>query len=134
MGYFRIMPNTLLAQREELEAAYRALCQDISETSAVIRQLRTMTGFDGPVEALRRTQQRGNEQQAKLRQYARVLEKLAELYIRTELENLDGGSPMLPFASQAPQRRQPSITWELQDMLPDAEKLLGMKVTIQDRD
>lgn len=93
-----------------------------------------MTGFDGPVEALRRTQQRGNEQQAKLRQYARVLEKLAELYIRTELENLDGGSPMLPFASQAPQRRQPSITWELQDMLPDAEKLLGMKVTIQDRD
>ena len=65
MGYFRIMPNTLLAQREELEAAYRALCQDISETSAVIRQLRTMTGFDGPVEALRRTQQRGNEQQAK---------------------------------------------------------------------
>ena len=62
MGYFRVMPNTLLAQREELEAAYRALCQDISETGAVIRQLRTMTGFDGPVEALRRTQQRRSEE------------------------------------------------------------------------
>ena len=32
---------------------------------------------------------------------ARMLYPLAkaELYIRTELENLDGGSPMLPFAS-----------------------------------
>ena len=58
MGYFRVMPHTLLAQREELAAAYRALCQDISETGAVIRPLRTMTAFDCSVEALRRTQHR----------------------------------------------------------------------------
>lgn len=90
MSYFRVMPNTLRAQREELETAYRDLCQDISEIGGVIRQLSTMTSFDGPIKALRQTQRKGSEQQAKLRQCASVLGNVADLYEHEERRNLEG--------------------------------------------
>jgi len=91
------MPDALQAQREELENVYRDLCQDVSEISGVIRQLGTMSGFQGSIAALRREQRNGSEQQIKLRQSASALGRAAELYRRTELENLDGGTVRIAF-------------------------------------
>lgn len=130
MNYFRTMPTVLRAQREELEAVHRELCQDVSEISSIIRQLKTMSGFDGVIQNLRRVQQTGGEQEAKLRQSARVLEQVAELYTRTELRNLDCGVNTAPAARTV--REIPTFTPT--EMLPNAQALFGMEVFIPQRD
>jgi len=95
------MPDALEAEREELETVYRSLCQDISEIGGVIRRLNTMTGYAGTVAALHRVERRGSEQQIKLRQSAGVLGRVAELYRRAELKNMDGDSPKSTAAYRA---------------------------------
>lgn len=130
MNDFRTMPTVLRAQREELEAVHQELCRNVSEISGVIRQLNAMSGFDGVIQNLRRVQQTGGEQEAKLRQSARVLEQVAELYTRTELRNLDCGVSTAPAARTV--REAPKF--EPTEMLPDPQALFGMEVFIPQRD
>lgn len=135
MSDFRVMPNALRTQREEMETAYHALCQDISELGGIIRRLGAMSSFDSPVENLHRVQRRGSDQQVKLRQSANVLGRVAELYIHTELRNLDdeisqGGSvsrTIVPDCHLGP-------SWKPQEMVPDAGVFFGMKVVIPEND
>lgn len=133
MSYFRAAPYILQAQREELEAAYRSLCQEVSELGGVIRRLDSMSSFEGPIEALRRLQRRGGEQQAKLRQSAGVLGGVAELYINAELKNLDGDGPWLETVCCAEADKPAEPAWTLREMIPDAESLFGMKVIIRQK-
>lgn len=144
MSYFHVKPNTLLAQQAELETAYSNLCQDMSEISSVLRQLNTMSSFEGPIAALRRVQQKGSEQEIKLRQCAKVLDSVSELYMRTEQKNLDGGFPSggglhVGFHEGVSSVISPSPSaipdvWPLngrsQEMLDGAEDWFGMTVVI----
>ena len=133
MSYFRVMPNVLQMQREELENSLRELCRSNSEITAVIRRLRSMSGFEGTVQNLRRIQNRISGQQVRLRQSAIVLREAADCYTRTELKNLDGDSAAangfgfalgnVIYADMSGQK-----------MIPGAEALFGMKVTIRQRD
>lgn len=135
MSDFRVMPNALRTQREKLETAYHALCQDISELGGIIRQLGTMSGFDSPIENLRRIQRRGSGQQVTFRQSAIVLGNVAELYVHTELRSLDdeisqGGNvprTIIPDCHLGP-------SWKPQEMVPDAGAFFGMKVVIPEND
>lgn len=133
MSYFRVMPNTLCVQREELESCFRELCRDSSELSGVIRRLGTMSGFEYTMKKLNRVQGTMSDQLLKLRQCAIVLGNVADIYTRAELKNLDGDAPWergLYSILLGP----PEPAWGLQEMLPDAEALFGMKVTIRQRD
>lgn len=141
MSYFRAMPNALQAQREELETVYHSLCQDVSEISGVIQQLRTMSGFGGTVESLRQVQRNGGEQQIKLRQSAVTLGRVAELYRKAELENLDGGSPadwvssrwFAPVRKTCVMARICAVICEPREMLDGAERWFQMKVVVPQR-
>ena len=115
MNYFRVMPAALGAQREELDGAYRELCQDVAELGGVIRQL-------------------GTEQQAKLRQCARVLEQVSELYTRTELRNMDGEVHEAIGVPAEPARRALETVPAPLEMVPHPEALFGMRVSIPRRD
>lgn len=134
MSYFRVMPDALRAQQEELEAAYRVLCGDVSEICGVIRRLQSMSCFDGPIETLRRVQRAGSEQQVKLRQCARVLGAAADLYARTERRNLEDGGQSDTVRTGAYQSFPvyPALL-EPAEMLPEAERLYGMEVAVPQR-
>lgn len=134
MGYFRAAPYVLQAQREDLEAAYRSLCQEVSEIGGVIRRLDTMTSFEGPIEALRRIQRTGSEQQIKLRQNAGVLGSIAELYTNTELKNLDGNEPWAAEFRLAKTDKTAEPAWTLREMIPNAKSYFGMNIIIRQRD
>lgn len=134
MSYFRTVPNTLQAQREELETAYRSLCQEVSEIGGVIRRLDSMTSFGGPIEALRRVQRTSSEQQIKLRQNALALGCAAELYTSTERKNLDGTEPWASTVRFVEADKLAEPAWTLREMVPNAELLFGMKVVIRQKD
>lgn len=137
MSEFRVMPDALRGQRDELETAYRCLCQDISDLNGIIRQLETMSGFDGPIEALHRARQMGGGQQVKLRQSARVLDSVAELYTRTELKNLDGFEPDQFGRGEVIYKVQPAYWVTLEApvaMVSNAGDLFGTAVVIRRED
>lgn len=134
MNYFRVMPAALGAQREELDGAYRELCQDVAELGGVIRQLGTMSGFGDVIHSLRRVRQKGTEQQAKLRQCARVLEQISELYTWTELRNMDGEVHEAIGVPAEPARRALETVPAPLEMVPHPEALFGMRVSIPRRD
>lgn len=129
MSDFRVMPSALRIQREALETAYHDLCQDISELGGIIRRLEVMSGFDSPVGSLRRIQRKGSDQQVKLRQSANVLGCVAELYIHTELRNLDDemSQDRSAFRTMIPDYHL-GINWTPQEMVPDAGTFFGVKV------
>lgn len=155
MSYFRVQPNVLRAQSEELETVYGRMCREIAEISNVIQRLQTMTEFDEVISSLRKTQQKGMEQSTELRQCARMLEQVAELYRKTEEKNLDGAVPSIrpvqrvisstiltqavtaygnSETGQAEQIRQLGA-WDIQSpkstsMLSFAKELLGNDITI----
>ena len=132
MSYFRVMPEALLSQREELETAYGDLCGELSKLGGVIRRLGTMSGFDDTIEALRRVQRKGGEQQMKLRRSAAVLGTVAELYIAAERDNLDGGEPAPVRPAERDAAEYPA--WTPREMVPHAESLFGTGVVIRQRD
>ena len=137
MSEFRVIPDALRRQRDELDAAYRCLCLDIAELGGIIQQLGTMSSFDVPIQALRRVQRTGGEQQAKLRQSASVLDQVAELYTRTELKNLDGFEPGQIQKGKIVYRVEPAYWATLEApvmMVPNAEALYGTEVVIQRED
>lgn len=112
--------------------AYRELCLDMSELNDVIRQLRTMSGFNASIEDIRRVQQKGSEQQVKLRQSAIILGDVADLYTGTELKNLDGDNFIEAGSRFFAQSRAPEeLTWSFRKMVPEAESFFGTKVVIQ---
>lgn len=135
MSDFRVMPNALRIQREALGTAYHDLCQDISELGGIIRQLEAMSGFDSPVGSLRRVQRKGSDQQVKLRQSANVLGCVAELYIHTELRNLDDevSQDESAFRTIIPAYHL-GVNWTPQEMVPDAGALFGVKVIMPESD
>jgi len=136
---FRVVPNALREERDKLEVVYRELCQDMAELSGVIRKLESMTEFDGPISALRRVQRKGSEQQTGIRQSARTLERITDLYIRTERQNCEdvpetsiawavSGSWILdPTPFPFPFRP----VWTVWNMLNDPETLFGVPIVIR---
>ncbi len=135
MSYFRVTPHALWVQREELDTAYRELCQDMAEVSRVIRRLEEMSSFGNPVEALRRTPRRAGDQEVKLRQCANILDTVADLYNRTELKNLDGQPPAArPGLNGVTYMITPIPICRTLEMLPDAGSYYGMNVVIPQDD
>lgn len=152
MSYFRVQPNVLRVQSEELEAVYGRMCRDVAEISGVLQRLRDMSAFDEVSASLRRVQQKATAQYTELRQCARTLEQVAELYVRAEGKNLDGAvsavrsvrrvTSSLPAAQSVMQSQNPTgpasgplSAWNVPStasaqMLPFAEELLGCKVYI----
>ena len=134
MGYFRAAPYVLQAQREDLETAYRSLCQEVSEIGGVIRRLDSMSSFGGPIGALRRIQRTSSEQQIKLRQNAGVLGGTAELYTSTERKNLDGSEPWTGAFRSLKTDELAEPAWTLREMIPNARSYFGMNIIIRQRD
>lgn len=144
MSFFRVAPNALLKECGELEGAYHELCRELSELGGVIRRLESMTGFDGPISALRHVQRDGSDQQVKLRQDARSLEQIADLYIRTEQKNISDSDSVLgeashigslAFAFEPGTVKAPSYPvrplWTPWEMLAAPEELFGVPVVVQ---
>ncbi|MCI9332983.1 MAG: hypothetical protein HFG05_12590 [Oscillibacter sp.] len=135
MSDFRVMPSALRIQRKELETTYHAFCQDISELGGIIRRLGALSSFDSPIENLRRVQRRGSGQQVKLRQSANILGSVAELYIRTELRNLDDeiSQDESAFRAIIPDDHL-GVNWNPQEMVPDAGTFFRVKVIMPEND
>jgi len=131
MSSFRVRPNELLAQSKQLDAVCRELSQDVGEIGGVIRQLGAMSGFEDQIAVLSWAQRRGSEQQVKLRQCARTLVKVAELYTSTERKNLDGNSAFIVRTLPKTVKYFYGPAWRTQEMLSNPHELFGMEVAVR---
>lgn len=139
MSYFRVNPIGLQEQSCEMQKAYCHMCAATGELASVIRTLQTMSCYDGTIQTLRRISQKGEEQYIRIRQYAKTLDHVAELYTQTELKNqsdrvvVKRTAQTNVFPSLAARTDISQDSWmALQPikMLSFAEELFGSKISI----